>query len=148
MSIEKTLFAAADKMRGSMDAGEYKHIALGLLFLRYVSMSFDRLHKTLAADAHADPEDRDEYLAENIFWVPEKARWFNLAKQSKDPRIGVMIDDAMREIEAENASLNGALPKVFGRESIDRAMLTGLIDLFTNLKMDGTRSDFDLIGRI
>ncbi|MES2666902.1 MAG: class I SAM-dependent DNA methyltransferase [Pseudomonadota bacterium] len=148
MSIEKTLFAAADKMRGSMDAGEYKHIALGLLFLRYVSMSFDRLHKTLTADAHADPEDRDEYLAENIFWVPEKARWFNLAKQSKDPRIGVMIDDAMREIEAENASLKGALPKVFGRESIDRAMLTGLIDLFTNLKMDGTRGDFDLIGRI
>jgi len=94
MSIEKTLFAAADKMRGSMDAGEYKHIALGLLFLRYVSMSFDRLHTKLTADDYSDPEDRDEYLAENVFWVPEKARWSNLSMQSKDPRIGVMIDDA------------------------------------------------------
>ena len=75
MSIEKTLFAAADKMRGSMDAGEYKHIALGLLFLRYVSVAFQRLHDQLAADEFSDAEDRDEYLAENIFWVPEKARW-------------------------------------------------------------------------
>ena len=148
MSIEKTLFAAADKMRGSMDAGEYKHIALGLLFLRYVSLSFDRLHAKLARDAYSDPEDRDEYLAENVFWVPEAARWSTLSRSSKDPRIGVLIDSAMREIEAENPSLKGALPKVFGRESIDRAMLTGLIDLFSNLQMDGTRADFDLIGRI
>lgn len=148
MSIEKTLFAAADKMRGSMDAGEYKHIALGLLFLRYVSMSFERLHDQLSKDDYSDPEDPDEYLAESIFWVPEKARWSTLAKQSKDPKIGIMIDDAMRAIEADNESLKGALPKVFGKESIDRTMLTGLIDLFTNLKMEGSKADFDLIGRI
>ncbi len=147
MSIEKTLFAAADKMRGAMDPGEYKHIALGLLFLRYVSEAFERTQKLIVED-DGDPEDRDEYLAENIFFVPEKARWSTISKSAKDARIGVMIDDAMREIEAENASLKGALPKVFGRESIDRGMLSGLIELFSNLKFDGTSSDFDLIGRI
>lgn len=148
MNIEKTLFDAADKMRGSMDAGEYKHIALGLLFLRYVSESFQRLHDELSKDDYADPEDRDEYLAESVFWVPEEARWSTLSKQSKDPRIGVMLDDAMRAIEKDNESLKGALPKVFGKESIDRAMLTGLMDLFANIKLDGTKDDFDVIGRI
>ncbi|GAB5430678.1 MAG: class I SAM-dependent DNA methyltransferase [Epibacterium sp.] len=148
MSIEKTLFAAADKMRGSMDAGEYKHIALGLLFLRYVSVAFQRLHDQLAAEEYSDPEDRDEYLAENIFWVPEKARWSFISKNSKNPEVGVMVDNAMREIETENPTLKGALPKVFGKESLDKAMLTGLIDLFTNIKLEGTRDDFDLIGRI
>lgn len=149
MTIEKTLFAAADKMRGAMDAGEYKHIALGLLFLRYVSISFQRLHDQLAADEYADPEDRDEYLAENVFWVPEKARWSFISKYSKDPEIGIMLDDAMREIEAANESLKGALPKVFGKESLDKVMLSGLIDIFTNnIKLDGTSADFDLIGRI
>jgi type I restriction enzyme M protein len=148
MSIEKTLFAAADKMRGSMDAGEYKHIALGLLFLRYVSVAFQRLHDQLTADEYSDPEDRDEYLAENIFWVPEKARWSYISKHAKNPEVGVMIDNAMREIEAENPTLKGALPKVFGRESLDKTMLTGLIDLFTNIKLEGSRADFDLIGRI
>jgi len=147
LSIEKTLFAATDKMRGAMDAGEYKHIALGLLFLRYVSEAFERRQTLIVAD-EGDPEDRDEYLAENTFFVPPSARWSTLAARSKDARIGVMIDGAMRQIEAENPSLKGALPKVFGRESIDRAMLTGLIDLFSNLKLDGTRADFDLIGRI
>ena len=149
MSIEKTLFAAADKMRGAMDAGEYKHLALGLLFLRYVSVAFQRLHDKLTADPLSDPEDRDEYLAENVFWVPEKARWSHIAVHAKSPDIGVMIDDAMRAIETENTSLKGALPKVFGRESLDRAMLSGLIELFTNgIKLEGTANDFDLIGRI
>lgn len=149
MTIEKTLFAAADKMRGAMDAGEYKHIALGLLFLHYVSISFQRLHDQLAADEYADPEDRDEYLAENVFWVPEKARWSFISKNSKDPEIGIMLDNAMREVEAANESLKGALPKVFGKESLDKAMLSGLIDIFTNnIKLKGTVADFDLIGRI
>jgi type I restriction enzyme M protein len=104
VSIEKTLFAAADKMRGAMDAGEYKHIALGLLFLRYVSEAFTRRQALIIAD-HGDPEDRDEYLAENTFFVPAPARWSTLAAQSKDARIGVMVDNAMRDIEAENPSL-------------------------------------------
>ncbi|WP_170409915.1 type I restriction-modification system subunit M [Ruegeria arenilitoris] len=148
MSIEKTVFASANKMRGAMDAGEYKHIVLGLLFLRYVSVSFERLHEKLSADEYSDPEDRDEYLAENIFWVPEKARWSYLSKNSKNPEIGIMLDQAMRDIESENESLKGALPKVFGRDTLDKLILSGLIDLFTNLKLDGTSADFDLIGRI
>jgi type I restriction enzyme M protein len=148
MSIERTLFAAADKMWGAMDPGEYKHVALGLLFLRYVSVAFTRMHDKLEAEEFSDPEDRDEYLAENVFWVPQKARWSTLSKNSKDPGIGIMIDDAMRAIEVDNESLKGALPKVFGKETIDRGMLTGLIDLFTNIKLEGNRSDFDLIGRV
>jgi type I restriction enzyme M protein len=147
VNIEKTLFAAADKMRGAMDTGEYKHIALGLLFLRYVSEAFVRRHDLIAKNK-GDPEDRDEYLAENTFFVPLSARWSTLAARGKDARIGILIDDAMRTIEADNPSLKGALPKVFGRESIDRAMLSGLLALFSNLKLDGTRADFDLIGRI
>jgi len=117
VSIEKTLFDAADKMRGAMDAGEYKHIALGLLFPRYISEAFQRLHDQLDADDDDDAEDPDEYLAESVFWVPEEARWSTLSKKSKDPAIGVMIDDAMRAIEASNDSLKGALPKVFGKET-------------------------------
>jgi len=148
MSIETTLFAAADKMWGNMDPGEYKHVALGMIFLRYVSESFQRLHDKLAAEEYSDPEDRDEYLAENIFWVPEKARWSYLAKNSKSPEIGVMLDDAMRAIEADNESLKGALPKVYGKESMDRGMLSGLMDLFTNFKLAGNDEDFDLIGRV
>jgi len=135
-------------MRGSMDASEYKHVALGLLFLRYVSVAFDRRHAELAADDFADPEDPDEYLAENVFWVPEPARWSRISAHSKDARVGVMIDEAMRAIEADNDSLKGALPKVFGKESTDRGMLTGLIDLFSNIELSGDRRDFDLIGRI
>ena len=148
MSIETTLFAAADKMWGNMDPGEYKHVALGMIFLRYVSESFQRLHDKLTEDPDSDAEDRDEYLAENIFWVPKKARWAKLAKNSKNPEIGVMLDDAMRAIESDNKSLKGALPKVYGKESMDRSMLSGLMDLFTNFKLSGKDDDFDLIGRV
>lgn len=149
MTIEKTLFAAADKMRGAMDPGEYKHVALGLLFLRYISTAFGRLHDQLMEEEGPEiAEDIDEYAAEGIFWVPEAARWRRLSANSKDPKIGVMVDEAMREIERENDSLKGALPKVFGREALDPAVVTGLIDLFSNIEFDGTPKDFDLIGRI
>ncbi len=149
MTIEKTLYAAADKMRGAMDPGEYKHVALGLLFLRYISTAFGRLHDKLMEEEGLEAaEDFDEYVAEGIFWVPEAARWRRLSANSKDPKIGVMVDDAMREIERENDSLKGALPKVFGREALDPAVVSGLIDLFSNIAFDGTPKDFDLIGRI
>src|SRR5690606_9301930 len=110
--------------------------------------SFNRLHDKLAQDEFSDPEDRDEYLGENVFWVPEQARWRMLAANSKDARIGIMVDDAMRAIETENPALKGALPKVYGKESLDRSIVSGLIDLFSNIKMEGTRADFDLIGRV
>ncbi|TMM54112.1 type I restriction-modification system subunit M [Sulfitobacter sabulilitoris] len=149
MTIEKTLFAAADKMRGSMDPGEYKHVALGLLFLRYISTAFSRKHDALMAeDGPEVAEDIDEYLADGIFWVPEAARWRHLSAHSKDPKIGVMVDDAMRAIEEDNKQLKGALPKVFGRAGLDPAVVTGLIDLFSNIKFDGTPKDFDLVGRV
>lgn len=147
-SIEKTLFAAADKMRGAMDPGEYKHVALGLLFLRYVSVAFEAKRKDLESQPGADTEDPDEYTAENVFWVPEKARWDRLAADAKADNIGIQIDDAMREIERSNSALQDALPKVYGRANLDRKIITGLIELFTNLEISGTDSDFDLIGRI
>ena len=149
MTIEKTLFAAADKMRGSMDPGEYKHVALGLLFLRYISIAFQRKHDELIAeDGPEVAEDVDEYLAEGIFWVPDVARWRHLSANAKDPKIGVMVDDAMRAIEDDNKQLKGALPKVFGRAGLDPAVVTGLIDLISNIEFEGTVKDFDLIGRI
>lgn len=148
MDIEKTLFAAADKMRGAMDAGEYKHVALGLLFLRYVSVAFERKFAEFAADDLADENDSEEYLADSVFWVPEEARWSHLASIAKSPDIGVKVDDAMRAIEASNESLKDALPKVFGRQNLDRSIVSGLIELFTNLKLEGTKADFDLIGRV
>ena len=135
MTIEKTLFAAADKMRGSMDPGEYKHVALGLLFLRYISIAFQRKYDELMPEGQDVAEDVDEYMADGIFWVPEAARWKTLSAQSKDPKIGVKVDDAMRAIEADNEQLKGALPKVFGREALGSHVVTGLIDLFSNIKL-------------
>ncbi|MFC0161755.1 DNA methyltransferase [Mameliella alba] len=148
MTIEKTLFAAADKMRGSMDPGEYKHVALGLLFLRYISTAFERKYDELLPEGEEVAEDIDEYLAEGIFWVPEAARWRHLSANSKDPEIGVMVDKAMRAIEEDNKQLKGALPKVFGRAGLDPAVVGGLIELFANIKFEGTQKDFDLVGRI
>ena len=148
MNIEKTLFEAADKMRGAMDAGEYKHVALGLLFLRYVSAAFDLRRAELLDDPLSDPEDPEEYLAESVFWVPEVARWSHLSAISKAKDIGAKVDDAMRAIEESNPPLKDALPKVFGRESLDRGIVSGLIDLFTNMPFEGSRADFDLIGRV
>ena len=148
LSIERTLWTAADKMRGAMDPGEYKHVALGLLFLRYVSVAFDAKRAELLADEYADPEDPEEYQAVNVFWVPEAARWSRIAGSAKQTDIGQQIDAAMRAIEEDNPSLKDALPKVYGREALDRSIITGLIELFGNLKLDGTRADFDLIGRI
>jgi type I restriction enzyme M protein len=148
LQIEKTLFEAADKMRGAMDAGEYKHVALGLLFLRYVSAAFELKRAELSDVEHADPEDPEEYLAENVFWVPEDARWSRLQAISKSPEIGVEIDKAMRAVEETNPTLKDALPKVFGRESLDRGIISGLIALFSNMPMEGGKADFDLIGRV
>lgn len=148
MQIERTLWTAADKMRGAMDPGEYKHVALGLLFLRYVSAAFEQTRAKLQADPYADPEDPEEYQAANVFWVPESARWSRIAAIAKQADIGVEIDAAMRAVEEDNPTLKDALPKVYGREALDRSIVTGLIELFTNLRFDGSKADFDLIGRI
>ena len=107
LGFEEKLWQAADKLRNNMDAAEYKHVVLGLIFLKYISDAFTELHGTLKKDEYSDAEDRDEYLAENVFWVPKISRWNHLQENAKKPEIGKLIDDAMDEIEKSNISLKG-----------------------------------------
>src|SRR5664280_16106 len=137
--IETTLWKTADKLRNNMDAAEYKHIVLGLIFLKYISDSFEELYKKIKEGkgdfAGANPEDADEYRAENVFFVPPVARWSQLHSRAKLPSIGKDLDDAMEAIEKENPTLKGILPKVFARPNLDKAALGGLIDLVGNIAL-------------
>lgn len=151
--FEKTLFKAADKLRKNMDAAEYKHIVLGLIFLKYISDSFEELHsKILTGKGEyegADPEDIDEYRSENVFWVPQNARWSYLHSRAKLPSIGKDVDDAMEAIEKENTTLKGILPKVYARPNLDKASLGGLIDLIGDIAIgDAAARSKDLLGRV
>jgi len=148
-NFEAQLFKAADKLRKNIDAAEYKNVALGLIFLKYISESFQELYDKLVADEQSDPEDRDEYKAENIFFVPEQARWKNLQAKAKLPTIGQELDDAMEAIEKENPELRHVLPKVFGKPNLDKTSLGELIDLISNteLKVENEKSK-DLFGRV
>ena len=116
--FEQTLFKAADKLRKNIDAAEYKNVALGLIFLKYISDSFNELFKILEADEYSDPEDRDEYLAKNVFFVPKDARWEVIQSKAKLPEIGVAIDNAMELIENENKELKNVLPQVFAKPNV------------------------------
>jgi len=152
-SFEQQLFKAADKLRKNIDAAEYKHVALGLIFLKYISDSFEELHGKLlsAKDGYegADPEDKDEYKGENVFWVPPEARWSYLHTRSKLPTIGTDIDRAMELIEKDNPTLKGVLPKVFARPNLDKAALGGLIDLIGNIALgDEQAKSKDLLGKV
>ncbi|MBZ9669525.1 type I restriction-modification system subunit M [Mesorhizobium sp. ES1-3] len=145
------LFKAADKLRGNLEPSEYKHVALGLIFLKYISDAFEGLHAKLAAEQHADAEDPEEYLAENVFWVPKEARWPFLQANAKRPEIGKLIDEAMEAIEKapSNEGLKGVLPKNYARPTLNKTMLGELIDLFSNIGMhDGTDKAKDLLGRV
>lgn len=136
--FEQTLWAAADKLRGHLDAAEYKHVVLGLIFLKYISDAFQSLHDDLSARAesdYTDPEDRDEYLAENVFWVPPEARWTALQSQAKSPEIGLRLDEAMAAIERENPRLKGTLPQNYGRPALDKRRLGELIDLISTITL-------------
>ena len=151
--FEKTLFKAADKLRKNMDAAEYKHIVLGLVFLKYISDSFEELYAKIKDGkgdfAGANPEDPDEYRAENVFFVPQIARWSYLHSRAKLPSIGKDADDAMEAIEKENPTLKGILPKVFARPNLDKAALGGLIDLIGNIALgDAAAKSKDLLGRV
>ena len=149
--LEKQLWKAADKLRKNIDAAEYKHVVLGLIFLKYISISFEELYKRLQTeiDQGADPEDREEYNAENIFFVPTDARWSFLVSKAKDPKIGKYIDDAMDAIEKDNTSLKGILPKVFARQNLDPTSLGELIDLIGNSMMSSTNTNSaDLLGDV
>ncbi|MBN2435100.1 MAG: SAM-dependent DNA methyltransferase [Spirochaetes bacterium] len=151
--IEKQLWKSADKLRKNIDAAEYKHIVLGLIFLKYISDAFQELHTKLKAGegeyAGADPEDKDEYKAENVFFVPETARWTYLQDNAKIPTIGKIVDDAMDAIEKDNISLKGVLPKVFARGNLDPANLGGLIDLISNIALgDAKARSADVLGHV
>jgi type I restriction-modification system DNA methylase subunit len=131
LGFEATLWAAADKLRNNMDAAEYKHVVLGLIFLKYISDAFEERHAQLLkeVDQGADPEDRDEYRADNIFWVPKEARWPFLQSNAKQATIGKFVDDAMVAIERDNRSPKGVLPKDYARPALDKQQLGELIDL-------------------
>ncbi len=151
LGFEATLWAAADKLRGHMDAAEYKHVVLGLIFLKYISDAFQEKHDQLAATAETDftdPEDRDEYQGANIFWVPKEARWAELQNNAKQPTIGKLVDDAMVAIERDNPSLKGVLPKQYARPSLDKQRLGELIDLVATIGLgDAENRSKDILGR-
>ncbi len=151
--IEKQLWLAADKLRKNIDAAEYKHIVLGLIFIKYISDAFEELYAKLKACegeyAGADPEDQDEYLAKNIFFVPNKARWSNLQSLAKQTNIGKEVDAAMEIIEKNNPLLKGVLPKVFARANLDPTNLGGLIDLVSNIALNDAKArSADILGHV
>lgn len=147
IGFEETLWKAADKLRGSMDASEYKHVVLGLIFLKYISDKFETKFDALIEEGAGFEEDRDEYEAENIFWVPKEARWTFIKDNAKDSKIGQYIDDAMILIEKENTSLKGVLDKRYARPEIDKRRLGELIDLISTIKLH-QNGEKDLLGRV
>ncbi|HGY2266952.1 type I restriction-modification system subunit M [Morganella morganii] len=149
LGFEADLFKAADKLRGNMEPSDYKHVALGLIFLKYISDAFEAKHNALLAEDTQAAEDKDEYLADNVFWVPKEARWSHLQANAKLPTVGTLIDDAMRAIEKENESLKGVLPKDYGRPALNKVMLGELIDLISGIALneEGDRSK-DILGRV
>ncbi len=149
LGFEAQLWAAADKLRGNMEPSDYKHVALGLIFLKYISDAFEAKRAALLKEDLADPEDPEEYLAENVFWVPKAARWPHLQARARQPTIGKDIDDAMLAIEARNASLKGVLPKDYARPALNKVMLGELIDLVSGIGMaeEADRSR-DILGRV
>jgi type I restriction enzyme M protein len=162
--LETTLWAAADKLRGHMDAAEYKHVVLGLIFLKYISDAFEE-HQNKLSEEVANPkselylgkleeraaalEDRDEYIAANIFWVPHEARWPHLRANAKQPTIGKTLDDAMVAIERDNPSLKGVLPKDYARPALDKQRLAEIIDLIGTIGLgDKANKSRDMLGRV
>jgi type I restriction enzyme M protein len=149
LGFEAEMFQAADKLRGNLDPSEYKHVVLGLIFLKYISDSFESKHSVLLSDDSAAAEDPGEYLAENIFWVPKEARWPYLQANSKQPSIGKFIDNAMSAIEARNDSLKGVLPKEYSRPALNKVVIGELVDLISGIVLyqSGARAT-DVLGRV
>ena len=147
IGFEKKIWDAACVLRGNMDASEYKNVILGLIFLKYISDSFDTKYQELLVEGEGFEEDRDEYTSENIFFVPAGARWSDIAAKAHEPEIGTVIDNAMIAIEAENKKLKGILPKNFARPELDKRRLGEVVDLFTNVQMAEGTDEKDLLGR-
>lgn len=148
-NFEAQLFKAADKLRKNINAADYKDVVLGLVFLKYISESFQELYEKLEKDKFSDPEDRDEYKAENVFFVPEVARWKNVQAKATLPSIGQELDYAMEAIEKENPELRNVLPKVYGKENLDKIALGGLINLISDINLvNENNNSKDLFGRV
>ena len=147
IGFEDKIWKAADVLRGNLNASEYEGVVLGLIFLKYISDRFETKYAALVQDPLADPEDKDEYMADNVFFVPKDARWSVISADAHQPSIGVTIDNAMRLIEQENARLKGILPKNFARPELDKRRLGDVVDLFTNIQMHGAGDERDLLGR-
>jgi type I restriction enzyme M protein len=149
LGFEATLWSAADQLRGSMDASEYKHPVLGLIFLKYISDAFEEKHSQLVQDPDSDPEDRDEYIAENVFWVPLDARWSQIAAKAKTPQIGEIVDKAMIAIENDNPRLRGVLPKEYAKPSLGSQRLGSIVDLVNRIGLGNAEArKHDVIGRV
>ncbi|MFC2999459.1 type I restriction-modification system subunit M [Falsiroseomonas tokyonensis] len=149
LGFEAELFKTADKLRGNMEPSDYKHVALGLIFLKHISDSFEAKRAMLLADYPEGAEDRDEYAAENVFWVPPTARWSNLQASAKQPSIGKLIDEAMIAIEKDNDNLKGVLPKDYARPALNAVMLGELIDLISGITLGRERGEArDVLGRV
>jgi type I restriction enzyme M protein len=153
LGFEAKLWLAADKLRNNMDAAEYKHVVLGLMFLKYISDSFEEMHSALhegkGSYAGSDPEDADEYRAENVFWVPKAARWSHLQENARQPTIGKLVDDAMVALERDNQRLKGVLPKDYARPALDQQRLGELIDLISTIGLgDAENRSKDILGRV
>lgn len=147
LGFEERIWKAADKLRGNLDASEYKSVVLGLIFLKYISDKFEQRYQELVAEGEGFEEDRDEYAFDNIFFVPANARWDVITAAAHTPEVGKVIDEAMREIESENDSLKGILPKSFARQELDKRRLGDVVDLFTNVKMAEKGDTRDILGR-
>jgi type I restriction enzyme M protein len=149
LGFEKTLWQTADKMRSNMDAAEYKHVVLGLLFLKHISDAFNGVREELVKDSTSDPEDSDEYISRRVFWVPKEARWDYLAKNAKKPEIGTLIDEALDAIERDNHSLKGVLVKNYARPGLNKHRLGELIDLIGTIGLgDRENRSKDVLGRV
>ena len=149
IGYESELWEMANTLRGSMDAAEYKHVVLGLIFLKYISDSFEEKLELLLQEENSDPEDPDEYTKDGLFWVPKEARWSNLQNNAKLPDIASLIDDAMIGIEKSNHNLKDVLPKIYGTSSLESVKLGQLIDIISNIKVgDRDSKSKDVLGRI
>ena len=147
IGFEEKIWKAADVLRGNLKAAEYEGVVLGLIFLKYISDCFETKYQALLNEPLADPEDKDEYMADNVFFVPKDARWSVISADAHQPSIGVTIDNAMRLIEQENPRLKGILPKNFARPELDKRRLGDVVDLFTNIQMHAAGDEKDLLGR-
>ena len=148
IGFEDAIWRAADKLRGNLNASEYEGVVLGLIFLKYISDKFEAKYKELLEEPDADVEDKDEYEADNVFFVPQEARWQVISLAAHTPQIGKVIDDALEAIERENTKLKGVLPSNYARPELDKRRLGDVVDLFTNIHMLASGDEKDLLGRV